>query len=72
MVRSLSSSFGGVGRPMSDSLRFQRGDVQKNLMGVMAAMDREHWIEDGSLCYYPGTKEAHCRSGFPARALKVV
>jgi len=51
---------------MSDSLRFQRGDVQKNLMVVMAAMDRERWIEDGSLCYYPGTKEAHCRSGFPA------
>jgi TrmH family RNA methyltransferase len=22
--------------------------------------------------YYPGTKETHCRSGFPARALKVV
>jgi hypothetical protein len=36
---------------MSDSSRFHRDDVQQNLMAVMAAMDPEHWIEHGGLCY---------------------
>jgi Flp pilus assembly protein TadD len=38
-------------------------DAHNNLGNILEKQDK---LDEALACYYPGTKETHCRSGFPA------